>query len=503
MPAARKKKGLKFRIILLVIMLVICIVPTAAVSMALLDSAFSKDIETTTSTIQGQVLILCNQITSADYLNQTSDPTINSVIEQIGDIWNGRIQIMNSGGRILKDTYGVDLGRYNISEYVMAALSRQSVKYYNEDEKYIIIAQPLYSQTETVVIKEATNTEPEETAPAIVGAVLVTGDLGTQIASYKQLQGGIFMIWGATFILAVCIIFAITRYLTKPFKRLTNEIKHAADGDIDKVSVRNYAETAQISDSVNQTLTRLKQLDKSRQEFVSNVSHELKTPITSMRVLADSLNGMEEVPNEMYKEFMSDISNELERESRIIDSLLSIGQMSERSNALKVEPVNINDWVADILHRIIPIAKQAEVEVILESFRPVTADIDESKLALAITNLVENAIKYNNKGGWVKVSLNADISHFFIKVEDSGIGIPEESISHLFERFFRVDKDRSRATGGTGLGLAITKEIVALHHGAIKVYSRYGEGSTFVIRIPLTYKENERTDERDINEENI
>jgi signal transduction histidine kinase len=129
------------------------------------------------------------------------------------------------------------------------------------------------------------------------------------------------------------------------------------------------------------------------------------------------------------------------------------------------------------------------VELVLECFRPITADVDEVKLTLAITNLVENAIKYNKDDGegWVHVSLNADHQYFYLKVEDSGMGIPEESLDMIYERFYRVDKSHSREIGGTGLGLAITRSSILMHRGAIKAYSVVGEGTTFDVRIPLKY----------------
>ena len=136
-----------------------------------------------------------------------------------------------------------------------------------------------------------------------------------------------------------------------------------------------------------------------------------------------------------------------------------------------------------------PIAEQQHIELVLESFRPVSAEIDEVKLTLAITNLIENAIKYNIENGWVHVSLNADHQYFYLKVEDSGIGIPEEEQEHIYERFYRVDKSHSREIGGTGLGLAITRNAIVMHRGAIKVFSVEGEGTTFTVRIPLNYIE--------------
>ena len=125
--------------------------------------------------------------------------------------------------------------------------------------------------------------------------------------------------------------------------------------------------------------------------------------------------------------------------------------------------------------------------MVLETFRPVNAEIDETKFTLAVSNLVENAIKYNREIGWVHVSLNADHKYFYVKVEDSGIGIPEEDQEPIFERFYRVDKSHSREIGGTGLGLAIARNAVIMHRGSIRVYSTEGEGTTFTVRIPLTY----------------
>ena len=234
-------------------------------------------------------------------------------------------------------------------------------------------------------------------------------------------------------------------------------------------------------------LRRMKLQEDSRQEFVSNVSHELKTPITSMKVLADSLLAQDNVPVELYKEFMGDIAEEIDRENKIITDLLSLVKMDRRSSDVNIQETNINQLIELILKRLRPIAAKRSIELVLESFKPVIAEEEETKLTLALSNLVENGIKYNKDEGWVHVSLNVDSKYFYVKVEDSGIGIPEESQEHIFERFYRVDKSHSREIGGTGLGLAITRSAVLMHHGAIKVYSREGEGTTFTVRIPLKY----------------
>ena len=255
----------------------------------------------------------------------------------------------------------------------------------------------------------------------------------------------------------------------------------------EEISVPDYTETELITDAFNKMVNRMKILDESRQEFVSNVSHELKTPLTSMKVLADSLVGQQGIPEELYQEFMSDITAEIDRENKIITDLLSLVKMDKKAADVNITHMDINQLLEDILKRLRPIADKRNIDLILDCFRPVEADVDEVKFTLAISNLVENGIKYNVDDGWVRVSLDADHKYFYITVADSGMGIPEDSIERIFERFYRVDKSHSKEIGGTGLGLAITKSSIAMHHGAIKVFSREGEGTTFSVRIPLSY----------------
>ena len=165
-------------------------------------------------------------------------------------------------------------------------------------------------------------------------------------------------------------------------------------------------------------------LDDSRQEFVSNVSHELKTPLTSMKVLADSLNTMDDERIELYKEFMGDIGNEIDRETKIINDLLSLVKMDKSAADLNVTNMNINELLEQILKRLNPIAEKQNVELVLESFRPVSADVDEVKITLAFTNLIENAIKYNKVNGRIDIVLKKNQNNMYFSVEDTGIGIP-------------------------------------------------------------------------------
>lgn len=284
--------------------------------------------------------------------------------------------------------------------------------------------------------------------------------------------------------------FLLSGRLIRPFKKLTASIQAVQEGYQSHFEpVDTYTETAQMSEACSDMLGRLKRLDDSREEFVANVSHELKTPLASMKVLSDSLIGQENVPNEIYRDFMKDIAGEIDRENSIINDLLSLVRLNTDSVELDITNVSINDMMDLLMKRLRPIAEQHEVELLLESFRPVTAEVDEGKLTLAFSNLIENGIKYNRPGGFVHVTLNADHENFFVNVIDNGIGIPEDSLDHIFDRFYRVDKSHSRKIGGTGLGLAITRSVIVMHHGAIRVHSEENEGTTFTVRIPLYAEE--------------
>ena len=151
--------------------------------------------------------------------------------------------------------------------------------------------------------------------------------------------------------------------------------------------------------------------------------------------------------------------------------------MDKKAADMNITNMNINELLENILKRLRPIADQRRIDLILDSFRPVTADVDEVKFTLAISNLVENGIKYNVDEGWVRVTLDADHKDFYVTVADSGLGIPEDSIERIFERFYRVDKSRSKSTGGTGLGLAIVKHIVARNGARMELTSEVGKGT--------------------------
>ncbi len=281
----------------------------------------------------------------------------------------------------------------------------------------------------------------------------------------------------------------ISARLSFPLKKLADDVSEFSEGHHDKkLAINGTSEVWDIQDAINDMLEEMSQTDARRDEFVSNVSHELKTPLASMKVLSDSLLSSDNVPKEMYVEFLNDINSQIDRENKIISNLLTLIKISKKEEAVTIAPASVNELVENCMRQIKPLALNRNIEMIFESFRNVVAEIDEVKFSLIVTNLVENAIKYNKDNGVVKCSVNADHRFFVMKVEDSGVGIPADAKKRVFDRFYRVDKARSRETGGTGLGLSIVKEVVLMHHGSIKVSDSALGGTLFTLKIPLVYR---------------
>ncbi len=471
-------QSLRVRIFLL--LLVMGMVPGAITRSTLLNNYEERAVNVKISEVSNQFKIIANHLLTYNYLQDPSSEVINAELNQISNLYDGRVLVVNSNFKVIKDTYGISEGKTIISEEVVKCFKGENTVYYNQKDGLIEMTIPI---TETV-----TSTGNVSGPAQIKGVLLSSISTDTIALTISILQRKAFVLEMVMTILIIAMSLAISHILIVPFHKVTKAIKEVKEGFTDEaISVPDYEETQHIVGAFNDVLKRMRTLDKSRQEFVSNVSHELKTPLTSMKVLADSLIMQQEVPNELYQEFMTDIAQEIDRENKIINDLLTLVKLDKTDGELNIESVDINALLELLMKRLRPIARQQNIEVILESNRPVQANVDEVKMTLALSNLVENAIKYNKQNGWVRVVLDADYQYFTVMVEDSGMGIPEESLERIYERFYRVDKSHSREIGGTGLGLAITRNIILMHRGTIQVSSVEAEGTIFVVKVPLIH----------------
>ena len=288
---------------------------------------------------------------------------------------------------------------------------------------------------------------------------------------------------------AACLLlgFLITRSYTRPVKELSAAISKLSEGDFSvRVNEKGNNELSDLSRAFNEMTGRMEMLDRSRNQFVSNASHELKTPLATIKIMVQTLLYQEVYDESMSKEFLTDVDKETDRLNAVVSDLLTLVGMDSGETKLKQEELSLSAMLRDDVKRLSPLARERGVE--LEINAPQSLDIvgDRIKLDQVFYNLIDNAIKYTPRGEGVLVELTRQNRNAVVRVKDNGIGIPEADIKHIFDRFYRVDKARSRETGGTGLGLSIVKQIILAHGGTINVTSKVDEGSVFTVTLPLT-----------------
>ncbi|MBQ4308109.1 MAG: HAMP domain-containing histidine kinase [Lachnospiraceae bacterium] len=469
--ANRRGRRISFRAAIFIAFFLCGLIPVLAAGRVLVNSYEEKLIESRNIELMSEAQVLANTLGSGMLLEDGKGGLPNDEIDRAAGIYNCRILVIDRSFRVIRDTLGLDEGKIVVSESAISCFNGTAFHEISE-EGLLRIAIPVNGS---------------ETG-SVIGCVFIRADLGSLQAITASMRTRYWLVGVISGVAVGLAAFVLSTVFSSPLRRLIRQI-----GAKDKketgtaFSMRGYSETDRIASMLNEIDRNARTEEDDRRQFVSNVSHELKTPIAAIRVLTDSLLEQEDVPNEVYRDFIQDISYEVERESAIIEDLLSMVRLENSSSMLNAERTDMNEFLETLLKRLNPLAVKAGVELIFESFRQVSAEVDQVKLSQALSNIIENGIKYNSPGGFVRVTLNADHRFAYITIADNGIGIPEEAQKHIFERFFRAEQSRSREFGGTGLGLSISQGIVFLHNGDIKFESEEGEGTTFTIRIPLIY----------------
>ena len=469
---SKVKSKRSLRLILFFVICLAGILPGVILTIVYIKSYESQAVSARTKMIQNQCLIQANHLYSSGYLdNMDGSDSVNLELDQLSNLYDGRVMVINSDFKIIKDTYSLSEGKYITAPKVNEAFLGNSSVTYDKKDEFIEVLTPINDRGDETLGVMLTSVSTKEIANTLLRL--------NRICAFVDL---------ALIAIMVGVAIGVSRLLVKPLKELSDTIDNIKEGfEMEEIPDSPYREMHHLQEAFNHLFVRMKNLDESRSEFVSNVSHELKTPITSVKVLAESLTSQEDVPVEIYREFMEDIAVEVDREDKIINDLLSLVKMDKVGVNLSIEKVDIDLMLEEIIKRLTPIAQKAGVELIYETVRPVVAEVDQTKLSLAFTNIIENGIKYNLEGGSVKIILDAEPFMFTVTVSDTGIGISSEDLPNVFERFYRVDKSHSREIGGTGLGLSIARGAIVMHKGAVKVDSEPNVGTVFSVKIPISY----------------
>ncbi|MDI9509732.1 MAG: GHKL domain-containing protein [Clostridiales bacterium] len=297
---------------------------------------------------------------------------------------------------------------------------------------------------------------------------------------------------GITLILSLILANRFSSTITKPLYEISEELlKLKEDNPEFSFKPYEYSElnligdtTKRMADAVKQSMKKIEFERMVRQEFFTNASHELKTPITSIRGYIELLENNMATNEEMKKEFMARIKKEALNMTVLIDDILMISRLETKEVEVVITQVRICPLVTELVASLKPLAGENDVTIEMNC-KPITINANHGQMKDLFSNLIVNAIKYNKPGGKVKIIVTKEGNNAIFIVEDTGVGIPDKSKQRIFERFYRVDKGRSKKMGGTGLGLSIVKHIVNYYNGTIEFDSQIGKGTKFTVRIPI------------------
>lgn len=302
----------------------------------------------------------------------------------------------------------------------------------------------------------------------------------------------IFISIGVTLIISLILANRFSKSVTKPLTEIAEELLklkeenpefHFQQYKFDEMNV--IADTTlKMSNAMKESMHRIEFEKMVRQEFFSNASHELKTPLTSIRGYIELLEHDMATNENMKKEFLSRIKKEASNMTNLINDILMISRLETKEAEVVLSEVRVCPLVDEVCKTMEPLAKEYQV-TLTTSCKPLTMKANAQQLQELFSNLISNAIKYNKPGGKVEVTVSSETKELVIIVADTGVGIPEDARQRIFERFYRVDKGRSKKVGGTGLGLSIVKHIVNYYEGSISVESKLLEGTKFTVRLPL------------------
>lgn len=387
---------------------------------------------------------------------------------------NCRVLIVNEVGVVQTDTYsqlnGVRLNTKEVKQ-VLAGVSDTAYGYHKIDNEEKGSFWAAYYVSAIIYDSK------------MIGAVVFSESLENIMAASSQVASQMLIFFVLSLVLVAVITYFLTDHITKPIDNLKKAAEKVADGDYSvKVTPKGTSEMVELAHAFNRMAEQIDNVDKKRSEFISNASHELKTPITSMKILAESLLSNDDVPAEVYRDFLSDINMEMDRLNNLVKDLLLLTKLESAETTLPFEYCEITEMCDRVVRMLQPLAEEKEISLKAIYLDEIWAYCSKSTIYEAINNLTENAIKYTPNGGAVEIAAKVNGKYIDVSVKDTGEGISKENQKHLFERFYRVDKARSRATGGTGLGLHIVFQIAKAHGGKVLVESEPGKGSTFTLR---------------------
>jgi len=411
--------------------------------------------------------LAASEIADLEALNAS---TVARAVADFEDLNVSRLIITDQNGRAIFDTYSANSlsGKYTLFPEIIKAMDGNDVFYWNYHNGIMrsTAATPIYSYE------------------MLIGCVYMVEFDQNQGTLFSTLQQSILTVTLGLEIVVILYSLVFSNIYSRRLNHIMISIRKVRQGDYThKLSMRGHDELNTLSDEFNDLIDRLQISEQKRSRFVSDASHELRTPLASIKLLSDSIL-QNDMDVETIREFVADIGNEADRLSRMTQKLLALSRIDSRYED-EMEIIPVCPTVDRVVRMLSVLAADSDIKIQKDCRKDAPILIVEDDLYQILFNLIENGIKYNRPGGSLSIDLDHQDEFLRIRIADTGVGIPEESLKHIFERFYRVDKARSRSTGGSGLGLSIVKNIVEKHNGSIFVTSKIGEGTEFTILFPI------------------
>ena len=425
-------------------------------------------------------LLASEEIADLEVMNQG---TVSTAVAGMGNFRVSRMIITDHTGLAIYDSAREDsaLGRYALLPEIVAAMEVTAATPEGND---------VFSGSFRDSVLRSCAATPIWSYGSLVGCVYMLEYDAQQGTLLRNLQANILSI---TLVLELAVIlFSLfySRRFSKRLQRIMASMRIIQEGDYThRVDVGGRDELTFLGDEFNDLTERLQTSERKRAQFVSDASHELKTPLASIKLLTDSIL-QNDMDLETIREFVEDIGNEADRLTRMSNKLLSLARIESQVDS-DCEIVTMRPTVEKVARMLSATAEKNRITMDVEIRQDCPILILEDDLYQIAFNLAENGIKYNVPGGHLTITLDRQEDNALLIVSDTGVGIPPEAISHVFERFYRVDKARSRQSGGSGLGLAIVRNMVERNHGTIQAQSTPGSGSIFTVSFPIFDTEEE------------
>ncbi|MCR5565316.1 MAG: HAMP domain-containing protein [Clostridiales bacterium] len=421
-------------------------------------------------------------LAAAPLFQSVSANELNDMLEENAVSMDGRLMLIDNDGKIQYDTFQNLCGQRVQVDEALRVLSGDAAEAYGIHAPGRAVVEEMSGESGADYVAYSVH---EMTGfQGRIGAALYVSRVQGLMDSLQTVRMQLVRIFAVIAVAALVVALILSRVLTNPITAVSRTMRKMGKGDLSvRVPVKGSGELRELAENYNTMAAQLESLDKTRNQFVSNASHELKTPLATMKIMLESMIYQPDMPAEVRTDFMKDINHEIDRLTGIVTDLLVLTRMDNREE-IKRESVNMSELTLETIHLLTPAAEQRRQTLAEDVRQDIVLYGDRSKLGQILYNLTDNAIKYTPEEGTIRVSLKQEDGRIIWRVKDNGIGIPKDDQEHIFERFYRVDKARGRETGGTGLGLSIVRQMVKMHGGTISVYSEPGQGSEFVVIFP-------------------